>query len=66
MMFRGFMRWCSAKPEYRALIDRDAGKAAAIVEALPGNTRRTDALEAVQVPGWWTIRITTEQLEKRL
>ena len=62
MMFRGFMRWCSAKPEYRALIDRDAGKAAAIVEALPGNTRRTDALEAVQVPGWWT---GVEQLNNR-
>ena len=54
MMFRGFMRWCSAKPEYRDLVDRDAGKAAAIVEALPSNTRRTDALEAAQVPGWWT------------
>lgn len=53
MMFRGFMRWCSAQPEYRALIDRDAGKAAAIVEGLPSNTRRTDALEAAQVPGWW-------------
>ena len=36
----------------RALIDRDAGKAATIVEALPSNTRRTDALEAAQVPGW--------------
>lgn len=53
MMFRGFMRWCAAKPEYRALIDRDAGKAAAIVEALPSNTRRTDALEVAQVAGWW-------------
>lgn len=53
MMFRGFMRWCSAQPEYRALIDRDAGKAAAIVEGLPSNTRRTDALEAAQVSGWW-------------
>jgi integrase len=62
MMFRGFMRWCSAKPEYRALIDCDAGKAAAIVEGLPSNTRRTDALEAAQVPGWWT---GAEQLNNR-
>ena len=31
----------------------DAGKAAAIVENLPSNTRRTDALETAQVPGWW-------------
>lgn len=53
MMFRGFMRWTSAQRAYRALIDRDAGKAAAIVEGLPSNTRRTDALEAAQVPGWW-------------
>lgn len=53
MMFRGFLRWCAARPEYRNLIDRDAGKAAAIIEALPSTIRRTDALEAAQVPGWW-------------
>jgi integrase len=54
MMFRGFLRWCSARPEYRAITDRDAGKAAAIVENLPSNTRRTDAIEAAQLPGWWS------------
>lgn len=53
MMFRGFMRWCSARPEYRALIDRDAGRAAAIVEVLPQVTKRTDCLEAAQLPGWF-------------
>ena len=62
MMFRGFLRWCAGRPEYRALIDRDAGKAAAIVEGLPSNTRRTDALEAAQVPGWWA---GVEQLNNR-
>lgn len=62
MMFRGFLRWCSARPEYRGMTDRDAGKAAAIVENLPSNTRRTDALEAAQVPGWWT---GVEQLSNR-
>lgn len=62
MMFRGFLRWCAARPEYRNLTDRDAGKAAAIVENLPGNTRRTDALEAAQVPGWWA---GVEQLSNR-
>ncbi len=62
MMFRGFLRWCSARPEYRGMTDRDAGKAAAIVESLPSNTRRTDALEAAQVPGWWT---GVEQLSNR-
>jgi integrase len=53
MMFRGFLRWCSSRPEFRRLTNRDAGRAAAIVESLPSNTRRTDALEAAQVPGWW-------------
>lgn len=62
MMFRGFLRWCSARPEYRNLTDRDAGRAAAIVESLPSNTRRTDALEAAQVPGWWA---GVEQLNNR-
>ncbi|WP_127807135.1 integrase family protein [Hydrogenophaga sp. NH-16] len=62
MMFRGFLRWCSARPEYRKLTDRDAGRAAAIVESLPSNTRRTDALEAAQVPGWWA---GVEQLNNR-
>jgi integrase len=62
MMFRGFLRWCSAQIEYRQLTDRDAGRAAAIVERLPTNTRRTDALEAAQVPGWWT---GVEQLSNR-
>jgi integrase len=62
MMFRGFLRWCSARPEFRKLTDRDAGSAAAIVESLPSNTRRTDALEAAQVPGWWA---GVEQLNNR-
>lgn len=62
MMFRGFLRWCSARPEYRGLTDRDAGKAAAILESLPGSSRRTDALEAAQVAGWWA---GVEQLSNR-
>lgn len=53
MMFRGFLRWGSARPEYRALVNREAGKGSAIVQALPRSTRRTDALEAAQLPGWW-------------
>jgi integrase len=53
MMFRGFLRWCAGRKEYRAVIDRDAGKAASIMESLPPNTRRTDALEAAQLRGWW-------------
>jgi integrase len=53
MMFRGFLRWCSARPEYRELTDREAGRAAAIIEVLPQVTMRTDCLEAAQLPGWF-------------
>lgn len=55
MMFRGFLRWCSAKPEYRSMVDRDAGKAAAILDELPSTSenKRTDCLEAAQLPGWF-------------
>lgn len=63
MMFRGFLRWCSAQPKYRKLTDRDAGRAAAIVESLPSMSRRTDALETAQVPGWWAA---VEQLNNRI
>ena len=62
MMFRGFLRWCAARPEYRKLIDRDAGRAAAILESLPSNTKRTDAIEAAQLPGWWQA---VDQLSNR-
>lgn len=53
MMFRGFLRWCAARPEYRQLTDREAGRAPAILDSLPGTTKRTDALEAAQVADWW-------------
>jgi integrase len=53
MMFRGFLRWCAARPEYRKLINRDAGRAPAILENLPQTTKRTDCIEAAQLPGWW-------------
>jgi integrase len=62
MMFRGFLRWCSARPEYRDLTDRDAGKAPAILEALPSANRRTDALEAAQIGSWWAA---VEKLSNR-
>ncbi|MGB4061117.1 MAG: integrase family protein [Burkholderiaceae bacterium] len=62
MMFRGFLRWCSARPEYRKLTDRDAGRAPAIMENLPPATRRTDKLLKEQVAGWWRA---VEQLSNR-
>lgn len=62
MMFRGFLRWCAARPEYRKLADRDAGRAPAIMENLPPAKRRTDKLLKEQVTGWWTA---VEQLNNR-
>ena len=62
MMFRGFLRWCSGREEYRSLTDREAGRSAAILENLPANTRRTDVLESAQMRGWWT---EVEQLSNR-
>lgn len=61
-MFQGFMRWCSARKEFRELADRNATKAPAIVESLPRLKRRTDALETAQVKGWWK---GVEQLNNR-
>lgn len=62
MMFRGFLRWCSGREEYRSLTDREAGRSAAILENLPANTRRTDVLESAQMRGWWA---EVEQLSSR-
>lgn len=44
------------------LLDRDAGKAPAILENLPANKRRTDVLGVAQLPGWWQ---GVEQLSNR-
>lgn len=63
MMFRGFLRWCSTRPEYRNLIDLEAAKATGITYNLPGTTRRTDALEAAQLPAWWQ---GVEELDNRI
>jgi len=62
MMFRGFLRWCAIKPEYRAIVDRHAGSAPALVESLPQVRKRTDALQMAQVRGWWA---GVEQLDNR-
>lgn len=62
MMFRGFLRWCSGRPEYRRIVNRDAGRSAAILENLPPQTHRTDVLGAAQVKPWWSA---VEQLPNR-
>jgi integrase len=62
MMFRGFLRWCAMQRDLRGLVDKDAGRAPEILAAMPELKRRTDALEAAQVCGWWTA---VEQLPNR-
>lgn len=62
MMFRGFLRWCSGRPEYRRIVNRDAGRSAAILENLPPTTRRTDVLETAQMVPWWNA---VDQLPNR-
>jgi integrase len=62
MMFRGFLRWSATKPKYRALVDKEAGRAPALLEGLPSMKRRTDSLEFAQVAGWWA---GVEQLSNR-
>jgi integrase len=44
------------------LVNRDAGKAPAILDNLPADEKRTDALESAQVAGWWQ---SVEQLSNR-
>ena len=55
MMFRGFLRWASTKPDYRAMTNREAGRAAAILDTLPSTkaTKRRDCLEDAQLSGWF-------------
>lgn len=62
MMFRGFLRWCASQPQYRKLVDRDAGRAPAILDQLPKTTSRKDVLETAQVRGWWSA---VEQLPNK-
>ena len=56
MVFRGFLRWASTKPEYRNLVNRAAGSAPAILDTLPSTkaNKRKDCLEAAQLPGWFS------------
>ena len=63
MVFRGFLRWCAMQRDLRDLVNRDAGKAPEILATLPELKRRTDALEAAQVRGWW---VAVEQLPNRV
>lgn len=63
MMFRGFLRWIETRPEYRGLVDREAGRAPAILENLPATSRRTDKLLKEQIAGWWA---GTERLHNRV
>jgi integrase len=53
MMFRGFLRWCSAQPDYRDLADANAARGKVLADVLPATTRRTDALDRAHLPAWF-------------
>lgn len=56
MMFRGFLRWCLAQPQYRTIAKcaQESAKAPALVGELPALKRRTDVIESTQLAGWWS------------
>ncbi len=55
MMFRGFLRWCLAQPQYRSLAKpvQESARSPALVGELPAQKRRTDVIEPSQLAGWW-------------
>lgn len=53
MMFKGFLRWCAARPAYREQVNRDAGRGASLAESMPQIKKRTDCLEDSHVSGWF-------------
>jgi integrase len=52
-MLSGFLTWCGARKEFRALVHRDAARARDLADVLPAKTRRTDALELEQLRPWF-------------
>ncbi len=52
-MLAGFLKWCATKREWRAMVNRDAARAAELADLLPPKVRRTDALEIDQLKPWF-------------
>lgn len=52
-MFSGFLGWCATKKDLRGLANRDAARASDLGDVLPGATRREDAVDLSQLPGWF-------------
>ena len=62
-MLAGFLKWCSTRREWRALVSRDAARAADLADLLPAKKRRTDALELDQLKPWFA---GTDKLRSRV
>ena len=61
-MFSGFLGWCATKKDLRALVHKDAARASELGDVLPGASKRRDALEIDQLPGWFA---GTDKLRSR-
>lgn len=64
MMFRGFLRWAMAQPQYRNMARsvHESAKAPAITSQLPVQKRRTDCIEPSQIAGWWSEALNLPNL----
>jgi integrase len=61
-MFSGFLGWCATKRDLRALVNKEAARASELGDVLPGVSKRRDALEMDQLPGWFA---GTNKLQSR-
>lgn len=62
-MFSGFLGWCSTKKDLRPLVNKEAARASALGDVLPGVNKRRDALEIAQLPAWFA---GTDKLRSRV
>lgn len=64
MMFRGFLRWTMAQPQYRNLARtaQESARASSLIGQLPALTRRTDCIEPSQIAGWWSGTVNLPDL----
>lgn len=64
MMFRGFLRWAMAQPQYRHLARtaQESARASSLIGQLPAQKRRTDCIEPSQISGWWLATLNLPDL----
>lgn len=53
-MFRAFWRWCATRPEYAAVVDRQAVESKELRDEVPSRkSKRFDVLESNHLPPWF-------------